>query len=98
MEHITEIILSIVSFVTSAGFIVSRTQLRKNKAQAEKEELDLSTSYVESFKQNIYAPLQQELKRLRESIEKINVCPYRGDCPVAAQLFCSKETASDSDN
>lgn len=98
MEHLVEIILAVISFISSAGFVVSRTQLRKSKAEAEKEELDLSASYVESFKRDIYKPLQAELLRLRKSIEKINTCPYRGNCPVAGQLFTDEQTTDNCNN
>lgn len=99
MEHFVEIILAVISLVSSGGFIVSSSQLRKSKAQAEKEELDLSQSYIEMFKANIYEPLEKELQRLRRSIEKVNVCPYRNQCPVSRELFNARQDgAPDCDN
>lgn len=82
-----EIILAVIALVGNAGWVATRSQLRKSRAEAEREELDLSASYVEKFHQNIYLPLEKDLQKLRLSIEKINVCPHRADCPVARQLF-----------
>lgn len=91
----TEIILAVITLVSSSGWVVSRSQLRRSKAQAEKEELDLSAEYVKSFKNEIYEPLRSELQKLRQSIEKINNCPHRGNCPVAHELY---NHPSESDN
>lgn len=86
MDNLIQIILAIIALVGNAGWIATRSELRKSKAQAEHEELDLSADYVEKFRENIYLPLERELQKLRQSIEKINVCPYRSDCPVAREM------------
>lgn len=93
---IYEIILAVIALIGNAGWIVSRSQLRKNKAQAEKEELDLSQEYVNSFRENIYIPLEKELQKLRASIERVNVCPHRANCPVARELYRTEGEPAES--
>ena len=88
---ITEIILAILALLGNCGWFISgrkhREEIRQARAEAERSELDLSQEYVSSFRENIYQPLADELQKLRASIEKINICPYRADCPVARQLY-----------
>ena len=79
----TNIILGAMTLISTGGWIVNR---RKYK-------LDLSTDFVERFRELIAQPLEDEvmklrteINQLRDAIEKINDCPYSGHCPVRAKL------------
>lgn len=39
-------------------------------------------------------PIRRELARLRKAVEAIQLCPYRGECPVLAELQDSTDDAS----
>lgn len=86
----TEIILSLISLLAGCGWLVSgrkyRAEVRKAKAEAEREELDVSVQYIKEFKQNIYEPLQEEVRKLRTAIEAVGTCKHRSDCPVTDKL------------
>ena len=86
----TKIILAIITLLSSCGWFVSgrkyRQEVRKSRAEAEREELDLSVQYVKEFKENIYDPLQEEVRKLRTAIEAVGTCEHRDDCPVIDKL------------
>lgn len=86
----TKIILSLISLLSRCGWVVSgrkyRQEVRKAKAEAEREELDLSVQYINEFKENIYEPLQEEVKKLRTAIEAIGSCEHRDECPVMDRM------------
>ena len=85
-----KIIQTLVSLLSSCGWIVGgkkyKHEVRKSRAQAEKEELDLSVQYVKEFKENIYAPLQEEVRKLRTAIEAVGTCAHRDTCPIVNKL------------
>lgn len=85
-----EIILAFVSLLSSCGWLVSgrkyRQEVRKSRAEAEREELDLSVQYIKEFKDNIYEPLQEEVRKLRTAIEAVGTCQHRDGCPVMDKL------------
>lgn len=101
MNSIFEIILAIIAVIGNCGWFISgkkyHEEIRKAKAEAEKAELDLSLEYVNKFQENIQKPLEAELQKLRQSIERINRCRYRKQCPVARRLYqCEATQSSDS--
>lgn len=93
---ITSIILSFVALFGNCGWLLShrkyRAEVRKTKAEAEREELDVSVQYVKEFKENIYEPLQEEVKKLRTAIERVGNCEHRSDCPVIDHLHSPKDS------
>lgn len=96
-----EIILALIAIVGNCGWLLSgkkyREEVRKERAEAERAELDLSREYVDNFKENIQKPLEAELQKLRQSIERINRCKYRKQCPVARRLYqCEASQGTDS--
>lgn len=78
-----EIILALLALLGNCGWFVSG---RKHRAEANRENFDLSVQYVNEFKTNVYEPLCQEVKKLRQAIESINTCEHRSNCPVADRL------------
>lgn len=91
MEHIVSIILALLALLGGCGWFVSgrkyKGEVKQVMAEAERAELDLSAEYVRTFKEQIQKPLEDELHKLRQSIEKINRCKYRRQCPVARRLY-----------
>lgn len=79
----TEIVLAVLTIFSTGGWMVNRYKAR----------LDLSTNFVQKFRELISDPIEAEVKKLRNevnrlkhAIEKVNDCPYRADCPVRKQL------------
>lgn len=66
-----EIILAVIALVGNAGWVATRSQLRKSRAEAEREELDLSASYVEKFHQNIYLPLERICRNCASALRRL---------------------------
>lgn len=98
-----EIILALISLLGGCGWFVSarkyRHEVRKTKAEAEREELDLSVEYVQKFNENIFEPLQREVKLLRLAIEEVGRCSHRADCPVMDKLHSVPQISTgDRDN
>ncbi|MCQ2295132.1 MAG: hypothetical protein MJZ67_05715 [Bacteroidales bacterium] len=85
-----EIILAIISLLTSCGWLVSgkkyRQEVRAAQAEAEQKEFDVSKEYVKEFRENIAKPLQEEVQKLRSAIEAVNTCSHRAECPVVDKL------------
>lgn len=85
-----QIILALIALLGNCGWFISgrkyRQEVRKSQAEAEHEELNLSVQYVQQFKQNIYEPLQQEVRKLRAAIEAVGACEHRSQCPVLHSL------------
>lgn len=75
----TEIILALLALLGNCGWFVSG---RKHRAEANRENFDLSVEYINEFKTNIYEPLCQEVQKLRKAIEAISTCPHLSDCPA----------------
>lgn len=86
----TEIILALIALLGNCGWFISgrkhRQEVRKAKAEAEREEFDVSVQYIKEFKDNIYVPLQKEVEKLRLAIDSVGRCEHRNECPVVDQL------------
>ena len=84
------IILAILALVGNCGWFMDgrkhRHDIRKAKAEAEQAEFSLSKDYVREFRENIYLPLEEELHKLRQAIEKASDCTYSHSCPVTHEL------------
>lgn len=79
----TEIILGLLTLISTGGWIVNRRKYR----------LDLSTEFVTKFHELIAKPLEAEVEKLRnevkelkDAIEGIYDCAYRDDCPVRKRM------------
>lgn len=85
-----EIILSLITLLSSCGWVLERKkylqEVRRSKVEVSREEFDLSAQYVQTFKQEIYEPLQEELHKLRQAMDRVADCMYRDQCPVLDQL------------
>lgn len=85
-----EIILALLALLGNCGWFISgrlhRQQVRQASAQAQREELDVSVQYVKQFKENIYDPLQKEVRKLRATIEAVGTCEHRSQCPALDRL------------
>ncbi|MCQ2278896.1 MAG: hypothetical protein MJZ62_06300 [Bacteroidales bacterium] len=57
MNPLLDFILSIVTLLSGAGWLTER---RKRKAESEKAVLDVSTSFVRGFDENIVSPLKED--------------------------------------
>ncbi len=57
MNPLLDFILSIVTLLSGAGWLTER---RKRKAESEKAVLDVSTSFVREFDENIVSPLKED--------------------------------------
>lgn len=90
MESIVSIILAVLALVGNCGWIVAkrkyRQEVRKAEAEADREEFNLSAEYVKEFKEQVYAPLSEELQKLRSAIDKVSTCALYPDCPVVRDL------------
>ena len=93
----TSIIPSIIALLTGTGWIVDGRMHRKKVKELDirnrQEEMNLSKTYVDEFKENIAKPLQTEIKGLRrdvknlqKAIKQANSCPHSDDCPVLDEL------------
>lgn len=89
-NNIITIILAILTILGNCGWLVSRAkyrqEVRRIKANAEREELDLSTEFVKEFRAQIYNPLADELNMLRAAIATIKDCPRYPNCPVSKTM------------
>lgn len=66
-----------------------RQEVEGLKADNRQKEMNLSKDYVSEFRTFIAEPLQrevgelrQEVKELRDAIQRIDRCPHRANCPV----------------
>lgn len=109
-------ILSAVSLAELAGLITAIVMLRPNRkkgmeeaqrlhAEARQAEIENEERMSAILMTNIVAPLQAELKRLRETVDglyreverlkravnKANTCRHKEDCPVLKRLREEKE-------
>ena len=83
MTPILDFILALITLLSGAGWLTER---RKRRAESEKAELDVSTTYVKEFYENIVIPLKEELALFRSAIKSISRCPRYPDCPVIDEL------------
>ena len=95
MDSILQFILSLVTVLSGAGWIVER---RKRNAENKKAELDVSVSYVKEFYQNIVIPLKEELALFRSAVQIISACPRYPDCPVLRELNFPDQPPAHSSN
>ena len=97
-----EILLGILALLGNCGWLLSgkkyRQEVRSAKADAQQKEFDLSAQYVKEFKENICAPLKEEVERLRTAIEAVNSCPHSDDCPVIDKLHEPSQSGASNDN
>lgn len=90
MENLLEFILAIITLLSGAGWLTER---RKRKAESEKAELDVSTTFVKEFNENIVNPLKEEINKLRSAINAVSQCPSYPPCPIVDEL---RKTAAPS--
>lgn len=98
----TNIILGMLTLIGGCGWVIDRKKHRQEveslKADNRQKNLDLSTDFVEKFRELIAQPLEDEvmklrteINQLRDAIEKINDCPHSGHCPVRDELRKQQE-------
>lgn len=91
------IISSLIALATASGWIVDgrlhRKKVKELDIRNRQEEMNLSKTYVDEFKENIAKPLQTEIKGLRrdvknlqKAIKQANSCDYHDNCPVLDEL------------
>lgn len=90
---ITSVILGLITLLSGCGWMVDRKKHRQEveglKADNRQKDMELSKEYVTEFRTFIAEPLQrevgelrQEVKELRNAIQRIDRCPHRDVCPV----------------
>ena len=93
----TDIILGVLTLLSGCGWFVSgrkyRQEVKSQKADNRLKDMELAMLYVEQFEKNIAELLPQEVrelrdevKGLRDAVQKTNDCSYSDDCPVRAGL------------
>ena len=93
----TEIILGLFTLLSTCGWFVAGRKYRQEvegiKADNRQKDLDLGTEFAQKFKELIGQPLEEEVeklrnevKELRDAIEAIYDCAYRGNCPVRKRM------------
>ena len=93
----TSIVLGVLTLLGGCGWVIDRKKHRQEiealKADIRQKNLDLSTEFVEKFKELIAVPLEKEVvnlrnevNRLKDAIETVNECPLSSDCPVRKRL------------
>lgn len=94
---ITNIILGVLTLLGACGWFVSgkkhRQEVESLKADNRQKEMNLSKDYVAEWRTFIAEPLQREVgelrdevKELRNAIQRIDRCPHRDNCPVYDRL------------
>lgn len=89
----TEIILGVLSLLGGCGWFVSGRKYKQEvdslKADVRQKEMELGKDYVKEWRAYIAEPLQREVgelrdevKQLRNAIQRIDRCPHRDHCPV----------------
>jgi hypothetical protein len=75
-----------------------RQEVEGLKADNRQKDMELSKEYVTEFRAYIVEPLQrevgdlrQEVKELRDAIQRIDRCPHRDMCPVYDGLRNTKK-------
>ncbi len=97
MIDVTSVILGLLTLVGGCGWVIDRKRHRQEieslRADVRQKELDLSTDFVQKFRELISDPLEgeveklrNEVKELRDAIEGIYDCPFRDDCPVRDRM------------
>ena len=94
----TSVILGVMTLLGGCGWVIDRKKHKQEiealKADVKQKELDLSTDFVQKFRELISDPLEgeveklrNEVKELRDAIEGIYDCPFRDDCPVRERML-----------
>ena len=90
---LTSVILGVITLLGGCGWVIDRKKHKQEieglKADNRQKEMNLSKDYVTEFRTFIAEPLQrevgelrQEVKELRDAIQRIDRCPHRDNCPV----------------
>lgn len=93
----SSIILAVIGLVSSCGWLLDRKRHKQEveglRADNRLKEMNLSKDYVTEFRTYIAEPLQrevgelrQEVKELRNAIQRIDACTHRDSCPVIGEL------------
>lgn len=94
---ITSIILAVITLLGGCGWVIDRKKHRQEieslKADNRQKEMNLSKDYVQEWRTFIAEPLQHEVsqlrdevKQLRNAIQRTDRCPHRDSCPVYDEL------------
>ena len=94
---LTSVILGLITLLGGCGWVIDRKKHRQEiealKADIRQKNLDLSTEFVEKFKELIAKPLENEVvnlrtevNRLKDAVEGVNDCAYRAECPVRDRM------------
>lgn len=97
MVDVTSVVLGVLTLAGGCGWVVDRKKHRQEieslKADIRRKDLDLSTDFVQKFRELIAGPLEEEVgmlrrevKNLKDAIEGVYDCPYRAECPVRERL------------
>ena len=90
----TSVVLAVIGMVSGwVSWWLDRRRHRQEveglKADNRQKDMNLSKDYVSEFRTFIAEPLQrevgelrQEVKELRDAIQRIDRCPHRDNCPV----------------
>ena len=93
----TSIVLGVLPLLGGCGWVIDKKKHKQEieslKADIRQKELDLGTDFVKKFRELIVSPLEEEVgklrnevKELRDAIEKVYECPFSSDCPVRQRL------------
>lgn len=93
----TSVILGVIGLLNGCGWMMDRKRHRRLIESLETDnrlkEMNLSKMYVDEFRMNIAKPLQvevgdlkNEIAKLKNAIQRISDCDYRGSCPVYDEL------------
>ncbi len=94
MNPILDFILALITLLSGAGWLTER---RKRRAESEKAELDVSTTFVKEFNENIVNPLKEEINKLRSAINAVSQCPSYPPCPIVDELRKTTAPVSSAD-
>lgn len=97
MNNLWNLSPSLLTLVAGGGWLFDRRRHRQEveslRADNRQKDMNLSKMYVDEFRENIADPLRHEvrelkdeIKHLRNAIQKINDCPHSGGCPVLDEL------------
>ena len=93
----TEIVLGVFTLLGCCGWFVEGRKHKQAveglKADNRLKDMNLSKDYVTEWRTYIAEPLQrevgelrQEVKELRNAIQRIDACTHRDSCPVIGEL------------
>jgi hypothetical protein len=93
----TSVILGVLTLLGGCGWVIDKKKHKQEieslMADIRQKELDLGTDFVKKFRELIAGPLEEEVgklrnevKELRDAIEKVYECPFSSDCPVRQRL------------